>query len=98
VITKAISSLAQEKRIESRVASPGNQTPGGCQTSKNVALTRDDGLAVLRCVSVAPMHDIVRQDDASCVKLILVLSEALEHIVCLYRHTAALLFKLLAAG
>jgi hypothetical protein len=61
-------------------------------------LTRDDSLAMLRCVSVAPAHNIVRQNDASSVKLFLVLLEALEHIVCLYRHTAALLFKLLAAG
>ena len=53
---------------------------------------------MLRCVSVAPTHNIVRQDDTSCVKLFLILLEALEHVVCLNRHTAALLFKLLAAG
>jgi hypothetical protein len=53
---------------------------------------------MLRCVSVAPMHNIVRHDDASSMKLFLVLLETLEHIVCLYRHTAALLLKLLAAG
>jgi hypothetical protein len=61
-------------------------------------LTRDDSLAMLRCVSVAPTHNIVRQDDASSVKLFLVLLKTLEHIVRLYRHTAALLFELLATG
>ena len=58
----------------------------------------DDSLAMLRCVSVAPTHNIVRQDNASSVKVFLVLLEALEHVVCLYRYTVALLFKLLAAG
>jgi hypothetical protein len=61
-------------------------------------LTCDNSLAMLRCVPVASAHNIVRQDDASCVKLFLVLLEALEHIVCLHRYTAALLFKLLPAG
>src|SRR5215468_8284932 len=96
--TLNVSSLPEEKRVESRVASPGNQTPSGCQTSKNVALTRDDSLAMLRCVSVAATHNIVRQGDASSVKLILVLLEALKHIVRLHRCAGALLFKLLAAG
>ena len=31
--------LAQEGRIESRIAWRGNYTPGACETSKNVALT-----------------------------------------------------------
>jgi hypothetical protein len=53
---------------------------------------------MLRCVSVTPTHNIVRQNDASSVKIFLVLLETLEHIVRLYRHTAALLFELLAAG
>jgi hypothetical protein len=34
--------LAHEDRIESRIAWRGNYTPGGCETSKNVALTRED--------------------------------------------------------
>src|SRR5215468_5719376 len=96
--TLNVSSLPEEKRVECRIASPGNQTPGGCQTSKNVALTRNDSLAMLSCVSVARTHNMVRQGDASSVKLFLVLLEALKHIVCLYRHTGALLLKLLAVG
>jgi hypothetical protein len=96
--TSKVNSLPYEKCIESRVASAGNQPPGGCQTSENVAMTRDDSLAMLRCVSIAATHNIVRQGDASSVKLILVLLETLKHIVCLHRHTGALLFKLLAAG
>ena len=41
-------SLAHISRIESRIASRGNQTPSLCQASENIALTRDDGLTILR--------------------------------------------------
>src|SRR5262249_46554365 len=91
-------SLAQESRIESRIASRGNQTLGGCQASENIALARDDGLAMLRCVSITPAHNIVRQCNASCGKFFLALLEALEHVVCPHWHTAALFYKFFAAS
>jgi len=82
-------SLAQESRIESRIASRGNHPAGGCQTSKNIAVTRDDLVAKLRCISITTTHNMVRQCSAPCGKS-LALLEALEHVVCVNRHTAAL--------
>jgi hypothetical protein len=91
LIDAACYSLAQESRIESRIASRGNCPLGGCQTSKNVALTRDDALAKLRRVSITAAHNMVRQCSASCGNLGPL--EALQHVVCLHFHPAALLFK-----
>jgi hypothetical protein len=91
-------SLAQKSRIESRIASRGNHTPAGCQASENIALTRDDGLTMLRRVSVTPAHNIVRQCDASCGKFFLVLLEALEHVVCEHWYPGALLFEFFTAS
>ena len=91
-------SLAQESRIESRIASGGNQTPGGCQASENIALTRDNALTMLRCVSVTPAHNIVRQCSASCREFFLALLETFEHVVCSHWHSAALVYKLFAAS
>jgi hypothetical protein len=88
-------SLAQESRIESRIASRGNCPLGGCQTSKNVAPTRDDALAKLCCVSITATHNMVSQCSASCGNLSCL--EALEHVVCFHFHSAALFFKFFAA-
>jgi len=74
----------------------GNYTPGGCETSKNVALTRDDTLAKLCCVSVTATHNMVRQPSASPGNSGSL--DALEHVVCLYWHSAALSFEFLAAS
>jgi hypothetical protein len=71
--------------------------PRGCQTSKNIALARDNGLAMLSCVPFAPAHNIVRQSSASSGKVLLVLCQAFEHVVCLHRHSTALLYKFLTA-
>ena len=73
-------SLAQESRIESRIAVRGNYTPGGCETSKNVALTCDYGLAKLNCVSFTTAHNILRHCMTSCGNPSL--CEAREHVVC----------------
>jgi hypothetical protein len=91
-------SLAQKSRIESRIASRGNHTLGGCQASEDIALTRDDGLTMLRRVSLTPAHNIVRQCNASCGKFFLVLFEALEHVVCEHWYPGALLFEFFTAS
>jgi len=82
--------LAQESRIESRIALRGNRPLSGCQASKNVALTRNDAFATLRCVPITHAHNTVRQCETSWGNLSLL--KALEHVVCLHRHTAALFF------
>src|SRR5215510_9502664 len=89
--------LAQKNRIESRIASPRNRTPGCCQASENIALARDDVLAKLRCVSITASHNIVGPCYASSGKFFLILFQALEHVVCLNWHTGALPLKFLAA-
>jgi len=89
-------SLAEVSRIESRVALRRHRPLGSCQTSKNVSLTRDDALAKLRCVSIAPAHNVVRQCSTSSGKFCFL--EACEHVVCLHWHTAALFLKFFAAG
>jgi len=86
-------SLAQESRIESRIALRGNDTRGGSQASENVALTRCDGLAMLQCVSLTTVHNMVGQPNASFGKLSLALLETLAHVVREHWHTAALFFK-----
>jgi hypothetical protein len=90
-------SLAQESRIESRIASRGNQTPSLCQASENIALTRDDGLAMLICVSVTAAHNNLRHCSASCGEFVLALLETFEHVVCQHWHCAALFYKFFAA-
>ena len=90
-------SLAQKSRIESRIASPGNRTLRGGEASENIALTRDDVLAKLRRISLTVAHNIVGPCNASWGKLFLALLQALEHVVCLHWHPAALFFKFLAA-
>jgi hypothetical protein len=72
--------LAHEGRIENRIAWRGNYTPGGCETSKNVALTCDYGLAKLNCVSFTTAHNILRHCMTSCGNPSL--CEAREHVVC----------------
>jgi hypothetical protein len=89
-------SLAQESGIESRIASRGNRAAGGCQASKNVAPTRDDALAKLRSVSITATNNMVRQGSASCGNSGPL--EALEHVVCLHFHPAAVLFKFFPAS
>jgi hypothetical protein len=91
-------SLAQKSRIECRIASRGNQTPGGCQASENIALTRDDRLAVLRRISVTSAPNIVRQCSASCGKFFLALLQTFEHVVCLHWHSTALFDEFSAAS
>jgi len=76
------SSLARKNRIESRMALRGNHTLGGSQASENIALTRGDGLAMLRRISITATHNIVGMCNASWGKFFLVLLQALEHIVC----------------
>ena len=88
--------LAQEGCIESRIAWRGNYTPGGRETSKNVALTCDYGLAKLNCVSFTTAHNILRHCMTSCGNPSL--CEALEHVVCLRWHTDALTLKFFAAS
>src|SRR6516225_7353882 len=83
-------SLAQESRVESRIALRGNCPLSGCQTSKNVALTCNDAFATLHCVPITHAHNTVRQCETSWGNLSLL--KALEHVVCLHRHTAALFF------
>jgi hypothetical protein len=91
-------SLAQESRIESRIALRGNDTRGGSQASENVALTRCDGLAMLQCVSLTTVHNMVGQPNASCGNFSLALFEALAQIVSEHWHTAALFLKLFTAS
>jgi len=86
-----------ESGIERRIASPGDGTLGGCQASENIALTRDDVLATLRCISFTHAHNIVGPCNASCGKFFLVLLQALEHVVRLDGHAIALFFKFLTA-
>ena len=90
-------SLAQKSRIESRIASPGNRTLRGGEASENIALTRDDVLAKLRRISITAAHNIVGPCNASWGKFFLALLQALEHVVCLHWHPAALFFKFLAS-
>ena len=90
--------LAQESRIESRIASRGNRSPGGCQASENIAAARGNTSAKLRCVSITHAYNIVRQYNASFGKFFLVLLETFEHVVCLHWHTAAQLYKFFAAS
>jgi hypothetical protein len=90
-------SLTQKRCIESRIASTGNRPLGGCQTSENIALARDDVLAKLRRISITAAHNIICPCNASSRKFFLVLLQAFEHVVCLNGHTAALSFKFLAA-
>src|SRR4029453_2869331 len=90
-------SLAQKSRIESRIASPGNRTLRGGQASENIALTRDDVLAKLRCISFTVAHNIIGPSNASWGQLFLALLQALEHVVCLHWPAATLFFKFLAA-
>ena len=78
-----------QDRIESRTAPCGNHRTRGPQTSKNITLSRDDLVAKLHCISVTITHNMVRQCSASCGKPSALL-EALEHVVCVNRHTAAL--------
>ena len=77
---RSASWLAQEACIESRIAWRGNYTPGGCETSKNVALTCDYGLAKLNCVSFTTAHNILRHCMTSWGNPSL--CEAREHVVC----------------
>jgi hypothetical protein len=87
-------SLSQEGRTEGRIASPGNRAPGRRQTSKNVPATRDDALAKLRCVSITATHNMVSQCSASSGNVARL--KALEHVVCLHFHSAAMFFKFFA--
>jgi hypothetical protein len=91
-------SLARENRIESRIASRGNRTPGGCQAPENIAATRDDLLATLHCVSFTPAHNMVRQCSAAFGQFCLILLETLEHVVSVHWHTVALTCKLVATS
>jgi hypothetical protein len=91
-------SLAHESRIKSRTALRGNDTRGGSQASENVALTRCDGLAVLQCVSLTTVHNMVGQPNASFGKLSLALLEALANVVRDHWHTAALFCKFSTAS
>jgi enolase len=75
-------SLAQKSRIESRIASPGNRTLGGCQASENIALAGDEVLAKLRCIPITAAHNIVGPRNASWGKFFLVLLQTFEHVVC----------------
>jgi hypothetical protein len=90
-------SLAKKSCIESRIASPGNRTLGGCQTSENIALARNDVLAKLRCIPITHAHNIVGPCNASWRKFFVVLFQTFEHVVCKHWHTGALFLKLLAA-
>ena len=83
-----LSLLARENRIERRIALRGNHASGGCQTSKNVALTRDNAFATLHCVSVTHAHYTVRQYGASFGNVSFL--EAFEHIVGFDWHTTTL--------
>ena len=74
-------SLAQESRIESSIASPGNRTFSGCQAFKNVTLTRYDVLAKLCCISITHAHDIIGPRNASWRKSFVVLFQTFEHVV-----------------
>jgi hypothetical protein len=91
-------SLAQESRIESRTALRGNDTRGSSQASENVALTRCDGLAMLQCVSLTTVHNMVGQPNASFGNFSLALLEALAHVVREHWHTAALFCKFSTAS
>ena len=95
-VARRASLLAHESRIESRIAWRRNYTPGGRETSKNVALTCDYGLAKLNCVSFTTAHNILRHCMTSCRNPSL--CEALEHVVCLRWHTDALTLKFFAAS
>ena len=90
--------LPQEGGIESCIAARGNQTPGGCQASENIALARDDGLAMLRRVPFTSAHNIVRQCSASWGEFFLAFLETFEHVVCLHGHSAALIYEFFAAS
>jgi hypothetical protein len=90
--------LARENRIESRIASRGNRTPGGCQAPENIAATRDNLLATLHCVSFTHAHNMVRQCSASFGQFCLVLLETFEHVVSVHWHTVALICKFFAAS
>jgi len=90
-------SLPQVCGIESRITSRGNQTPSGCQASEDVALTGDDCLTMLRRISLTPAHNIMGRCNASSGKFFSILFETFEHVVCSHWHTAALVYKLLAA-
>jgi hypothetical protein len=74
------------------------KTPGGCQASENTASTRDVARAELRCVSLAPTHNIVRRCSAFFGKFVLVPFEAFEHIVSKHWYTGALFLQLFAAS
>jgi|SRR6478752_305134 hypothetical protein len=74
-----------------------NHTLGGSQASENIALTGRDCLAMLHCISITAAHNIVGLFNASWRKFFLVLLQALEHIVCLHWHAAALFLKFFAA-
>jgi hypothetical protein len=98
ITSLVVVSLAYESHIESRIASRGSRTPGGCQASENIAAARGNASAKLRCVSVTHAYNIVRQGNASFGKLFLVLLETFEHVVSLHWHTAALFYKCFAAS
>jgi hypothetical protein len=53
-------------------------------------LTRDDVLAELRGISVTSAHNVVGPGSASWRKVLMVLSQTFEHVVCLHWHTGAL--------
>jgi hypothetical protein len=90
-------SLAQKSGIESCIASPGDGALSGCQASEDIALTRDDVLTTLRCISFTHAHNIIGPCNASCGKFFLVLLQAFQHVVRLDGHAAALFFKFLTA-
>ena len=89
---------ARENRIESRIASRGNRTPGGCQAPQNITATRDNLLATLYCVSFTAAHNMVRQCSASLGQFCLILLHTFEHVVSVHWHTVALICKFVAAS
>jgi hypothetical protein len=90
--------LADEDRIQSRITLRGNGTSGGCQASENIAATRDNTSATLRCVSITPAHNMVCQYNALFGKIALVRFETFEHVICAHGHPVALFCKFFAAS
>jgi hypothetical protein len=90
--------LALENCIQSRIASRGNRTSGGCQAPENIAATRDNLLATLYCVSFTAAHNMVRQCSASLGQFCLILLDTCEHVVSEHWHTVALVCKFFATS
>jgi len=90
---------AEASGIEGRIALWGNIILGHRQATDNISLRpRDDALAKTARVSVAHPNNIERQCRAFFGQFVLVLLKALENIIRLHRHTAALFFDRVAAG